>query len=269
MSIIEDHPKEEYKPLIKYDKPKIVASGVHYLKKQEWHRLLQMEGGDEDFPTEDVLNAILPPREYVKDREHLYIENVLSTPATRMEVVMLCNELDRRLQELGARDCGICPIRESLYSQTFDELIRQVTIKLAHRGLLLVRVRNEFKNFIACYQKLYESSLAYGTRKSLQGQQEKAEKVQKIRLLDETCGRLDRDVRDLELEIKKIEQDHLTKLQKFKESHEVEVQKTKESTKMMKDTISQKLLEKENKLQGKGEPEDDEDVDVNEDEFGE
>ena len=44
-----------------------------------------------------------------------------------------------------ARETGICPIREELYEQTFEELIRQVTINSAERGLLLVRVRDEMK----------------------------------------------------------------------------------------------------------------------------
>ena len=49
-----------------------------------------------------------------------------STPATRLDVINLQEELDRKLQQRQARETGICPVREELYSQTFDELIRQV-----------------------------------------------------------------------------------------------------------------------------------------------
>ena len=38
-----------------------------------------------------------------------------------------------------------------------DELIRQVTINCAERGLLLLRVRDEIRMTIAAYQTLYES----------------------------------------------------------------------------------------------------------------
>jgi dynein light intermediate chain len=41
---------------------------------------------------------------------------------------------------------------------------------------LLVRVRDEIKMTIQAYQTLYESSIAYGMRKSLQAEQSKAEK---------------------------------------------------------------------------------------------
>jgi hypothetical protein len=55
--------------------------------------------------------------------------------------------------------------------QCFDELIRQVTISCAERGLLLLRVRDEIRMTIAAYQTLYESSVAFGMRKALQAEQ--------------------------------------------------------------------------------------------------
>jgi dynein light intermediate chain len=84
------------------------------------------------------------------------------------------------LQERQARETGICPIREELYSQAFDELIREVTINCAERGFLLVRVRDEIKMTVQAYQTLYESSIAYGMRKALQAEQRKAEMIIKI-----------------------------------------------------------------------------------------
>lgn len=54
------------------------------------------------------------------------MQYVSSTPATRADVVNLQKSLDKALQGRQARETGICPIREELYSQCFDELIRQV-----------------------------------------------------------------------------------------------------------------------------------------------
>ena len=95
------------------------------------------------------------------------------TPATRVDVINLQDELDKRLQARQARETGICPIREELYAQCFDELIRQITIQCAERGFLLVRVRDEIKMTIQAYQTLYESSIAYGMRKALMAEQRK------------------------------------------------------------------------------------------------
>lgn len=77
-------------------------------------------------------------------------------PAERDAMVILTKELDKKLQERQARDNGICPVREELYSQCFDEIIRQVTINSAERGLLLNRVKDEIKLTISAYQTLYQ-----------------------------------------------------------------------------------------------------------------
>ena len=64
-------------------------------------------------------------------------------------------------------------------SSLADELIRQVTINCAERGLLLLRVRDEIRMTIAAYQTLYESSVAFGMRKALQAEQGKADTERK------------------------------------------------------------------------------------------
>lgn len=91
-----------------------------------------------------------------------------STPATRLDVINLQEQLDMRLQQRQARETGICPVRRQLYTQCFDELIRQVTVNCAERGLLLLRVRDEINMTLAAYQTLYQSSIAFGMRKALQ-----------------------------------------------------------------------------------------------------
>ena len=72
---------------------------------------------------EDYLNSILPPREYT-DNGHLWVRYVNPTPATTADVMNLQDELDKRLQARGARETGICAVREELFNQCFDELIR-------------------------------------------------------------------------------------------------------------------------------------------------
>lgn len=86
-------------------------------------------------------------------------------------MIYLQEKLDQLLQQRQARETGICPVREELYAQCFDELIRQVTINCAERGLLLLRVRDEMRMTIAAYQTLYESAVAFGMRKALQTEQ--------------------------------------------------------------------------------------------------
>ena len=62
-----------------------------------------------------------------------------------------------------------------------DELIRQVAINCAERGLLLLRVRDELQMTLRAYQTLYESSVAFGMRKALMAEQGKSELERKVR----------------------------------------------------------------------------------------
>lgn len=71
----------------------------------------------------------------------VYRQQVSSTPAIRMDVVNLQEQLDMKLQQRQARETGICPARRELYTQCFDELIRQVIDHLLYATLLLSSIR--------------------------------------------------------------------------------------------------------------------------------
>ena len=94
----------------------------------------------------------------------------LVDPSSREHVISLQRALDEQLQERQARESGICPVREQLYSQCFDALIAQVALSSAERGALLQRVRNEMQLSIACYQALYAASISFGMRKGMQAE---------------------------------------------------------------------------------------------------
>jgi dynein light intermediate chain len=61
-------------------------------------------------------------REWTEDGQ-LWVQYVSSTPATRLEVINLQEQLDNQLQQRQARETGICPVREELYSQCFGEWV--------------------------------------------------------------------------------------------------------------------------------------------------
>jgi len=138
-----------------------------------------------------------------------------------MDVIKLTEMLDMSLQHLQARETGICPIRRALYSQCFDEIIRQVeiilinmphlnlnifinfqvTINCAERGLLLLKVRDELKMTMDAYRSLYESSIAFGIRKSLSAEHNKLDMQDRLT--------------ELEVEKQKIKDDLATAIAKY------------------------------------------------------
>lgn len=80
----------------------------------------------------------------------------------------------------SVRDISLLWITHGLLLVT-DELIRQVAINCAERGLLLLRVRDELQMTLRAYQTLYESSVAFGMRKALMAEQGKSELERKVR----------------------------------------------------------------------------------------
>eukprot|EP00927_Polykrikos_kofoidii_P010408 TRINITY_DN14398_c0_g1_i1.p1 TRINITY_DN14398_c0_g1~~TRINITY_DN14398_c0_g1_i1.p1 ORF type:complete len:249 (+),score=52.85 TRINITY_DN14398_c0_g1_i1:59-805(+) len=205
MSIPEGRPRES---LVKYDPqlelgpaPEGTArqSGRHTSLKAQLGKKTQLPPVESKPNTDDVLHALLPPREWIENGKH-YTQYVSNQPATRLDVIQLQEALDQRLMERQARECGICPVREELYSQCFDELIRQVTINCPERGLLLLRVRDEIRMSIAAYQTLYQSSVTFGTRKQLQSEEGKASSEAMIAEQEEL--RRQREARVVELKNK-------------------------------------------------------------------
>ncbi|KAF4080474.1 hypothetical protein AMELA_G00171650 [Ameiurus melas] len=154
--------------------------------------------------TEDILNSILPPREWMENNQ-LWVQQVSSSPCSRSEITHLREILELKLQKAAARDTGICSVRRELYTQCFDELIRQITINCAERGVLLLRVRDEIRMTIAAYQTLYERSVAFVMKIALQAEQQKKDTEKKIADLDNEKRELERQLNELKAKCEAIE----------------------------------------------------------------
>lgn len=92
-----------------------------------------------------------------------------------------------------------------LYICSLDEIIRQVTINCAERGLLLLRMRDEARMTMDAYQSLYCSSIAFGMRKALQAEQGKADLEAEIVSLKEAKKDLEKQVMELRMKSEQVE----------------------------------------------------------------
>lgn len=153
-----------------------------------------------DKNTKQILNIILPPIFFYNESEELCYQQVVNSPARISDIVSLQKRLDEELARNQIRETGICPIREKLYGECFDELIRQITINCSHKGIMLVRVRDEMRMSIDTYQKLYISSLAFGLRSAFDGYDKEC-------YLKGEIKRYEDEIQDLEKEIANMESD--------------------------------------------------------------
>ncbi|XP_025405247.1 33 kDa inner dynein arm light chain, axonemal [Sipha flava] len=186
--------------LVRYSNPVSVKEREEKLTRKKLDGNDGLISNEKIKECDEILNCILPPREW-EENGKLWRQKVSNQPATRMDVIKLTEMLDMNLQHLQARETGICPIRRALYSQCFDELIRQVTINCAERGLLLLKVRDELKMTMDAYQSLYESSIAFGIRKSLSAEHNKSDMQDRLT--------------ELEAEKQKIKDDLATAIAKY------------------------------------------------------
>lgn len=174
----------------------------------------------------EVLRSMFPPR-ITQEMGKKFIQYVSSEKASRDQARDLFKALDDKIRERQAREKGICPVREDLYSQCFDEIIRQVTIECPERGLLLNKVKNEINMTIASYQTLYESSISFGIRKQIQEEYGKDDIKKRIMDLEEVKKELLNEKIRLNNSIKLQEKRH-------KEILEKEISKRQEEELFMK-----------------------------------
>uniref|UniRef100_A0A8C5UD10 Axonemal dynein light intermediate polypeptide 1 n=1 Tax=Malurus cyaneus samueli TaxID=2593467 RepID=A0A8C5UD10_9PASS len=182
---------------------------------------------------QELLNIILPPREG-PEAQKLWVQEVSTAPSTRRDVVLLQEQLDRQLQQRQARETGLCPVRRELYTQCFDELIRQTTVSCAERGLLLLRVRDELQLTLSAYQALYESSVAFGVRKALQAEQGKIHLEKRIAELEEENKELEKQVSQEKAKCEAIERQETERREIEERKHSEEVLFLKRTNQQLK-----------------------------------
>nr|AAB69193.1 axonemal dynein light chain [Homo sapiens] len=181
---------------------------------------------------EEILNAILPPREWVEDTQ-LWIQQVSSTPthqdgrgappgAVRLKAAAAAGQGNRHLP---------CP--QELYSQCFDELIRE-SPSTVRRGGCCCCSRDEIRMTIAAYQTLYESSVAFGMRKALQAEQGKSDMERKIAELETEKRDLERQVNEQKAKCEATEKRESERRQVEEKKHNEEIQFLKRTNQQLK-----------------------------------
>ena len=242
--------------LVKYNTPFLVSSTatnrktLKDLEENEENASIYLrniinkgDGEDTDgfeFSVKDALNNILPPKK-ITDNDQIWVQYVTCTPCSKADVIILQEELDRRLQTEQARETGICPIREKLYVECFDELIRQVTINCLERGILLMRIKKELIMTVETYQSLYESALAYGIRVLLLAEDDKKKLKEEIEEEETEIAQLENDIEEIEYSLKEHKQRDLKDREEKKIEHKLYMEENLKKIKTLKDSLKDKL----------------------------
>ena len=242
--------------LVKYDTPYLISSTsknkktLEDLKESEedaniYLRNIINKDDDESligfkYSVKDALNRLLPPKK-ITDKDQEWVQYVTCTPVAKADVVNLQENLDRRLQTEQARETGICPIREKLYTECFDELIRQITLNCLERGILLTRIKKELNMTVNSYQSLYESSIAYGIRTLLLAEEEKKKLNDEIGKIEKECEDLELEIQEIDYKLKEHKETDDKNRQALKLKHIEEIEENRKKGKLIKDQLREKL----------------------------
>jgi len=194
MSTIEVNPPTS---LLNYDAPLFVGMETKNEKVTKNRDLSSTK-------LEDCINSMLPPREWTED-SGTWVQYVSKQRATRLDVISLQEHLDKKLNERKARETGICPVREQLYDECLDELIRHVALDGIERGLLLLRVRDEIKMTIDAYKTLFHSSVTFGIKKQIKSEHGIPDLEEQVKKLEEKKAELELESYELRTKMDIIE----------------------------------------------------------------
>lgn len=146
----------------------------------------------------EKLESLLPPNRFERDGQ-FFVQHISTEQLPRSDVVALDEEIDNQIKSRKARMTGICPIRNRIYEDCFNELIRQIAIDCYPRGALLLDVKKELDLTIASYENQYSSSMAHAIRKAAQGKQRNNE-------IKETNAQLEADIKKFQEKIEELKQ---------------------------------------------------------------
>jgi len=83
-----------FQSLIKYSTPQLVSVSNKKVLDQNKNKPIT-----EEMRTEELLSLIIPPKEYVLEHGQLWIQTVMSTPATKSQVIALEQDLEKLLKQ--------------------------------------------------------------------------------------------------------------------------------------------------------------------------
>jgi len=163
--------------LVKYGKPELIheddfkkdnqgGAGCTSINEPFLRNLVReacREVNASQIDRDQILAAIVPPREFEEDGK-FYRQMISKEGSNRANVLALGTLLNEQLSLRQARLDGICTVRRELFTQLFDELIRQVTLNQPERGLLLLRIRDELRMTLSAYTNLFVSARDHDPR---------------------------------------------------------------------------------------------------------
>eukprot|EP01138_Halocafeteria_seosinensis_P000063 gb/GECG01000064.1/.p1 GENE.gb/GECG01000064.1/~~gb/GECG01000064.1/.p1 ORF type:complete len:368 (+),score=56.15 gb/GECG01000064.1/:1-1104(+) len=231
------------------------SRGVSRTQKAKW--MVESQGANQratDSYTRRVVRQLVSTQQW-KDsygrhwRRHPFDEY----HPQREDCILVEKHLDEELRRRQARPTPLCPTREALYAQLFDEMIRQITLICPERGMLLTRIRDEAYLTLAEYDRISRIGSREGGREIQESncdppksEDASIEDVETEEQFAQIARGLREDIRSLKTQTDALLRQH-SRLKEFydnqsasrKEQHKKKVQRLEEEEEDLESFISQ------------------------------
>ncbi|CAD8205808.1 unnamed protein product [Paramecium pentaurelia] len=171
---------------------------------------------------------------------------VSHVPTTKQNMQELFDKLDQSLQQ-----SFLCPIREELLREYFDDLILQIKINYGERGFIRVTVLTQVRMVIQKYQTCVKYcfwNIKVFIRRRTYLQNIQAEERFKINQLEQECSELQKQVENLEQKLQDINQKNQQNREQKKVTHLKRITIYKNSYKKQSILVIQKIYFLDQKL---------------------
>lgn len=154
----------------------------------------------------------------------------------KLDVIHLQEELETRCKTSNARPFGVCPVREGIYKDCFDEIIRQISVTCPERGELLAELQSEAAETQRTYDMLFESACQYGARKAIERDLNR-NMHEKLDHLTKEAAILENRVNEMRAKYEGLEKRFQERRQAEEKKHQEEVQFLKKGNMQLNNEI--------------------------------
>lgn len=244
--------------LVKYSNPVLVSTAGKKQNKVTMP-LIQDKPNQQNIAstyTEDILNTILPPREYTTEKQQLWlIARYLGSsqyppppPPSRMSwtsnknLTNGCSSVKPAKQASAPLESNCTPSASTNSSGRSRLTAQRGDCCWCESATRLDRYSAYNTQTIQSYQALYESSIAFGMRRALQAEQKRKDMENKISALKSQTKELDDQVNDLETKISEMEAADKEQQEADKQTHKNNIEAQKRTNQILKEEL-EKLLQ--------------------------
>lgn len=155
---------------------------------------------------EEILPIVLPSKKINPyNTPSLQKKKISSKKPKNEQIMSIAKKLQTLIKIRKSKLKGVCEIRNEIYLETLNELIRQITIDCPQRGIFLANIRDEIEYTLKSFEDLYDNSIGFGTRREIKADENFCELKKKREDLREEIDLLKNEEILLGIELRNLE----------------------------------------------------------------